>query len=48
MRDQRVARLGELIVDYSLGLEPGKVLRIDAPPVATPLHGIGSYRLLGP
>jgi len=37
MRDQRVARLGELIVDYSLGLEPGKVLRIDAPPVATPL-----------
>ncbi|MFL5921746.1 MAG: aminopeptidase [Gaiellaceae bacterium] len=37
MRDPRVARLGELIVDYSLGLEAGKVLRIDAPPVAAPL-----------
>ena len=37
MSDQRVARLGELIVGYSLGLEPAKVLRIDAPPVASPL-----------
>ena len=37
MRDQRLGRLGELIVNYSLGLEPGKVLRIDAPPVASPL-----------
>jgi aminopeptidase len=34
MRDPRVARLGDLIVNYSLGLEAGKVLRIDAPPVA--------------
>ena len=37
MRDPRVARLGELIVSYSLGLEAGKVVRIDAPPVASPL-----------
>ena len=37
MSDPRVARLGELVVNYSLGLEPGKVLRIDAPPVAEPL-----------
>jgi aminopeptidase len=37
MRDPRVARLAELIVSYSLGLEPGKVLRIDAAPVAVPL-----------
>ena len=37
MRDPRVARLGELIVDYSLGLRAGQVLRIDAPPVAAPL-----------
>jgi aminopeptidase len=35
--DPRVARLGELVVNYSLGLQPGKVLRIDAPPVAEPL-----------
>ena len=34
MRDPRAARLGELIVSYSLGLERGKVVRIDAPPVA--------------
>jgi aminopeptidase len=37
VRDPRVARLAELVVSYSLGLEPGKVLRIDAPPVAAPL-----------
>ncbi|HUI37672.1 MAG TPA: aminopeptidase, partial [Gaiellaceae bacterium] len=37
MRDQRLGRLADLIVDYSLGLEPGKVVRIDAPPVASPL-----------
>jgi aminopeptidase len=37
MRDPRVPRLAELIVSYSLGLEPGKVLRIEAPPVAAPL-----------
>jgi aminopeptidase len=37
MSDPRVARLARLIVDYSLGLEAGKVLRIDAAPVAAPL-----------
>jgi aminopeptidase len=37
MRDPRVARLARLIVHYSLGLEGGKVLRIDAAPVAAPL-----------
>ena len=37
MTDPRLARLGELVVNYSLGLQPGKVLRIDAPPVAAPL-----------
>ena len=30
MSDPRVARLGELVVNYSLRLEPGKVLRVDA------------------
>jgi aminopeptidase len=34
--DPRVARLAELVVSYSLGLQPGQVLRVDAPPVATP------------
>ena len=43
MRDPRVARLGELVVNYSLGLQPGKVLRIDAPPVSAPL-AIEIYR----
>jgi len=41
--DPRVARLGELAVSYSLGLKPGQVLRIDAPPVAAPL-AIEIYR----
>src|SRR6185503_2863172 len=43
VRDPRVARLGELVVNYSLGLQPGKVLRIDAPPVSAPL-AIEIYR----
>jgi aminopeptidase len=43
MRDPRVARLAELIVSYSLGLERGKVLRIDAAPVGGPL-AIELYR----
>ena len=37
MRDPRVARLGELIVSYSLELEQGQILRVDVPPVAAPL-----------
>jgi aminopeptidase len=41
--DPRVARLGELAVSYSLGLKPGQVVRIDAPPVAAPL-AIEIYR----
>ena len=43
MTDPRVARLGELIVNYSLRLEAGNVVRIDAPPVAEPL-AIEIYR----
>ena len=43
MRDPRVARLGELIVSYSLELEEGKILRVDVPPVAAPL-AIELYR----
>jgi aminopeptidase len=41
--DPRVARLAELTVSYSLGLKPGQVLRVDAPPVAAPL-AIEIYR----
>lgn len=37
MSDPRVARLAELAVSYSLGLKPGQVLRVDAPPAAAPL-----------
>jgi aminopeptidase len=37
MRDPRVARLGELVVSYSLGLQPGQIVRIDSAPVAAPL-----------
>jgi aminopeptidase len=37
MADPRLARLSELIIGYSLGLEPGKVVRIDTPLVGVPL-----------
>jgi len=37
VRDPRVARLGELIVSYSLGLQKGQILRVDVPPVGAPL-----------
>src|SRR4051812_12460455 len=37
MSDPRLARLGELIVGYSIGLQPDQVIRIDVPTVATPL-----------
>ena len=43
MADQRLARLGELIVGYSLGLQAGKVFRIDTPYVGVPL-AIELYR----
>jgi len=35
--DPRIARLADLIVDYSLELQPGQVFRIDALDVAAPL-----------
>jgi aminopeptidase len=37
MSDPRVAKLGELLVNYSLELQPGQLVRIDAATVATPL-----------
>ncbi|MGB2875798.1 MAG: aminopeptidase [Gaiellaceae bacterium] len=37
MTDPRLARLSELIVGYSLGLQPGKILRIDTPSAGIPL-----------
>ena len=37
MADPRLARLGELIVGYSLGLQSGKVFRIDTPGAGLPL-----------
>jgi aminopeptidase len=37
MSDPRVAKLGELLVNYSLGLGAGQLLRIDAGTVAAPL-----------
>ena len=43
MADPRLARLGELIVGYSLGLQPGKVFRIDTPYAGVPL-AIELYR----
>ncbi len=43
MSDPRVAKLGELLVNYSLELQPGQLLRIDAGTVAAPLVS-ESYR----
>jgi aminopeptidase len=37
MSDPRVAKLAELLVNYSLELQPGQLVRIDAGTVATPL-----------
>jgi aminopeptidase len=37
MSDPRVAKLGALLVNYSLELQPGQLLRIDAGTVAAPL-----------
>jgi aminopeptidase len=37
MSDPRVAKLGDLLVNYSLELQPGELLRIDAATVASPL-----------
>ena len=37
MKDPRIERLAELLIDYSLALEPGKMLRIEALDSASPL-----------
>ena len=37
MNDPRVDRLARLIVEYSLGLRPGQVLRVDGDESAAPL-----------
>jgi aminopeptidase len=37
MSDPRVAKFGDLLVNYSLELQPGQLLRIDAGTVAAPL-----------
>jgi aminopeptidase len=37
MSDPRVVKLGDLLVNYSLALQPGQLLRIDAATVASPL-----------
>ena len=37
MSDPRVAKLGELLVNYSLALQPGQLVRIDGGTVAAPL-----------
>jgi aminopeptidase len=37
MSDPRVAKLGDLLVNYSLELQPGQLFRIDAATVASPL-----------
>jgi aminopeptidase len=37
MSDPRVVKLGDLLVNYSLELQPGQLLRIDAGTVAAPL-----------
>ena len=37
MSDPRVAKLGELLVNYSLELQPAQIVRIDASTVARPL-----------
>src|SRR6266566_8585513 len=57
MNDPRYGRLAELVLDHSLTLEPGRVLRIDANAVAAPLilplhrgaieRGVHAYATLG-
>src|SRR5690349_13171565 len=37
MSDPRVERLARLLVEYSLDLQPGQILRIDGAEVAAPL-----------
>src|SRR5947209_1595735 len=37
MRDPRLAKLAQVLVNYSVGVKRGQLVRISAPPVATPL-----------
>jgi aminopeptidase len=37
MRDPRLEKLADVIVNYSVGVKPGQVVRISSPAVATPL-----------
>src|SRR4051812_19244486 len=37
MNDPRIERLARLLVDYSLGLKPGQVLRVDGQEASEPL-----------
>ena len=37
MTDPRVAKLADLLINYSLALGPGQLLRIDGGTVAAPL-----------
>jgi leucyl aminopeptidase (aminopeptidase T) len=36
MKDPRVAKLADLLVNYSLELEPGQIVRLDGGTVAAP------------
>jgi aminopeptidase len=37
MRDPRLEKLADVLVNYSVGVKPGQLVRINAPPVAEPL-----------
>ena len=37
MKDQRLDKLAKVIVEYSVGVERGQLVRISGEPVATPL-----------
>jgi aminopeptidase len=37
MRDPRVTKLAEVLVNYSVGVKPGQLVRINGSPIATPL-----------
>src|SRR6266404_3015790 len=37
MRDPRLTKLAQVLVNYSVGVKPGQLVRISGPPVASPL-----------
>lgn len=37
MRDPRLTKLAEVLVNYSVGVKPGQLVRLSGPPVAQPL-----------